>query len=129
MNPFLLNHLHLRGRQIFQPPASPLITLMKSLHPRERLQITAVAVGSPLGYTGLRRFHNAEQALRWLAPDDLRMRPVSESWQIKAFTKALTVDDLAGHARVPDRVIEEWWRRHPRLAHLRAATKRERNDD
>lgn len=44
-------------------PSSPLITLLQSLHPRERAQISAVRVCRSVGYQGGRLFFNAQQAL------------------------------------------------------------------
>ena len=106
----------------FRTPSSPLITLLKSLYPRERAQITAVRVNEQLGYQGGRQFYNAAQALNWLLPANPGTHIPSESWQNKRFQKALTIDDLAQCARVPDRVADEWWRRHPQLASLRQST-------
>lgn len=102
-------------------PTSPLITLLDSIYPRERAQITAVTVNQALGYQGSRSFHNAAQALNWLSPHNPGVHIPSESWIIRTFHKQLTIDDLAQHARVPDRVVEEWWGRNRRLAHLRKA--------
>lgn len=120
-NPLAMANFRATGKAPqFRTPSSPLITLLQSLHPRERSQITAVRVNDKLGYQGGRQFHNAAQALNWLLPANPGTHIPSESWIIRAFQKQLTIDDLAQHARVPDRVAEDWWRRHQHLAHLRA---------
>ncbi|WP_137887685.1 hypothetical protein [Pseudomonas sp. 2FE] len=100
-------------------PSSPLITLLQSLYPRERTQIFAVMVSSALGYQGSRLFHNAQQALNWLAPDTPQQHLPSQSWQDRRFRSVLTIDDLAKVAKVPDRVAKDWWSRHPQHSALR----------
>lgn len=100
-------------------PTSPLITLLASLWPRERLSITCVDVGQALGYIGARTFRNAEQAYRWLVPTTPQCYVASMGAQDRRFRQALTVDDLAKHARVPQHVAESWWRRHGHLTHLK----------
>ena len=121
-NPLAMANYRATGKAPqFRTPSSPLITLLQSLYPRERAQITALRVNDQLGYQGGRQFHNAAQALNWLLPANPGTHIPSESWQNKRFQKVLTVDDLAQHARVPASVIDAWWRRHPQLARLRPA--------
>ena len=100
---------------VVNPPSSPLITLLQSLHPRERLRIASVTISLPLGYTGSRIFQNAQQALNWLTPAGSPRNTPSQSWQDKRFRRQLTIDDLAQHAMVPSDVAEPWWLRHPHL--------------
>lgn len=95
--------------------SSPLITLLQSLHPRERLRIASVTISLPMGYTGSRIFQNAQQALNWPLPAGSPRNVPSQSWQDKRFRRPLTVDDLGHHATVPADVAEAWWRRHPHL--------------
>lgn len=95
--------------------SSPLITLLQSLHPRERLRIASVTFSPPMGYTGSRIFQNAQQALIWPLSAGLPRNVPSQSWQDKRFRRPLTVDDLGHHATVPADVAEAWWRRHPHL--------------
>lgn len=129
-NPLAMANFRATGKAPqFSTPSSPLITLLQSLYPRERTQITAVRVNELLGYQGGRQFHNAAQALTWLAPVNPGTHIPSESWQNKRFQKVLTIDDLAQNARIPVSVIEGWWRRHPQLASLRIAKIEEHHDD
>ncbi|QCT95376.1 hypothetical protein FEV13_00015 (plasmid) [Stutzerimonas degradans] len=116
-NPQALMRLRTTGHlPAVRNPSSPLITLLQTLHPRERLQITGVTVGSSLGYTGCRRFHNAQQVLNWLVPPGDHSRVASESWQDKRFQRELGIDDLAKVASVPKIVAEGWCRRNPQKA-------------
>lgn len=108
---------------------SPLITLLDSIFPRDRLQITGIKITPALGYTGSRQFHNAQQALNWVRPTDT-YNPVCESWRIKNFHKALTIDDLAAlAAAIPQRVVDDWWRRHKHLSHLRVTPAQDPADE
>lgn len=118
-NPLAMANFRATGKAPqFSTPSSPSSPCC-NLYPRERAQITAVRVNEQLGYQGGRQFHNAAQALTWLVPVNPGTHiSASESRRIKRFQKQLTVDDLAQHARVPVRVIEDWWRRHPQLASL-----------
>ncbi|MDF5950265.1 hypothetical protein P4193_01175 [Pseudomonas aeruginosa] len=96
----------------FKKPESPLITLLESINPRDRLAITAVVIGPALGYSGRRCFQNAAQALNWLKPQYTAASYPSESWRIKRFAQRLGIDDLAECAQVPEGIIKEWNRRH-----------------
>jgi len=95
--------------------ASPLIVLLQSFTPRERLQIASLTITGSLGYTGRHFFRNAQQALNWLAPACSSGSVASQSWQDKRFVAALTVDDLALVAAVPESVTASWWSRHKNL--------------
>lgn len=115
-NPKALMEFRASGRLPAEnQPSSPLITLLQSLQPRERLRIAPVTISLPLGYTGSRIFQNAQQALNWLLPAGSPRNVPSQSWQDKRFRRSLTVDDLGQHATVPADVAEAWWRRHPHL--------------
>lgn len=103
-------------------PSSPLITLLQSINPNERRMITALRVGQSLGYTSNNLFQNAAQALSWLKPAYSATDYPSESHQIKRFTKALTIDDLASCAQVPEMIKASWWSQHPQLRQAKAAT-------
>lgn len=96
-------------------PASPLITLLESLTPRERSRIVGLQVDPALGYSGSRQFHNASQALNWLNPVNTSSVPPSQSWQDRRFQKCLTIEDIQAHARVPEEIVRTWWQRHPHL--------------
>lgn len=120
-----LNHLirhpekmidfHLTGRtpQLAEPK-SPLITLLQSIPPAERRLVTAVRIGPTLGYNANTTFQNASQALNWLKPNYSAESYPSESRQDRRFQRALTIDDLAKHANVPEMVKESWWRHNTR---------------
>ncbi|MBB4867567.1 hypothetical protein HNP46_006481 [Pseudomonas nitritireducens] len=92
---------------------SPLITLLKSIHPRELLQITNVKVGLTVGYTGIHPFQNAAQALNWLCPANPGHSEPSVACRDLSFRRRLTIDDLARIASVPDNVRSEWNARNP----------------
>lgn len=92
-------------------PQSPLITLLKSLHPTERLRITGVTVDSRMGYQGRRTFANAAQALEWLCPANRPQYLPSESAQDKRFRRALGIDSLMECANVPESIIRDWCQR------------------
>lgn len=87
-------------------PASPLIDLLESLTPHERLAIRGLRVSRELGYDGSRVFANAEQALNWLKPAPEVFGVVhAESWRLKGFHRQLTLADLAAAAAsVPESV-------------------------
>lgn len=93
-------------------PAGPLITLLDSIPPRDRLEIRAVMIGPALGYTGRHVFQNAAQALNWLRPPQDGVSTPSESWRDKRFSRPLSIEDLAACAQVPPRVIADWQRRN-----------------
>lgn len=79
-------------------PDSPLIRLLESISPRDRLQVRVIRLSPELGYTGNHLFHSAEQLLRWLKPPAGLVEGEScaaESCRIKAFTQEVTLDDLA----------------------------------
>lgn len=95
-------------------PQSPLITLLDSIYPRDRQRITAVVIGPQLGYQGHHRFHNLAQALNWLNPSYTAKSYPSQSFQIREFSKVLTIADLKDFARVPEQVEQEWNRRFNR---------------
>ena len=103
-------------------PASPLITLLQQIHPRDRIRIYGVSVSAELGYTGQRVFHTAAQALLWLAPQPEMLEDdpwPAEQCRIKAFSKVLSMDDLLEHCATWP---EEMPGRYPRLARRPAPT-------
>jgi hypothetical protein len=82
-------------------PEGPLINVLKSMTPRERLAVVGLTVGPALGYQGSRIFNNAEQALRWCAPESQILAGRSwpaESWRIKSFHQKLCIGDVLKHA-------------------------------
>lgn len=122
-NPKAMLNYKLTGRlPSFVPPSSPLITLLQSLHPRERVQVASLTVSASLGYRGLHSFRNAQHALNWAVPEGTSSMPASASWQIKQYRKLLTVDDLKDRATIPVAVVDAWWSRHPHLKHLRISS-------
>lgn len=65
------------------------------------MSIRSLKVGPALGYSGMRVFATAEQALRWCAPDREMLvceNWPAESWRIKSFSKQLTVNDVLEQA-------------------------------
>ena len=76
-------------------PASPLITLLDRISPRDRVQIVGLRVDQRLGYSGSREFHTAAQALAWLRPAaEVFGTFYAECWRIKDFRSELYLDDL-----------------------------------
>jgi hypothetical protein len=97
-------------------PSSPLITLLMSLHPRERLRILDVQMHPDLGYRAGLSFVTAGLALNWLTPANPPASIPSESHKDQRFKGVLTIRDLAKHAKVPQDIIESWERRQSRPA-------------
>jgi hypothetical protein len=112
-NPQAMMRFHATGR-LPQPkvPSSPLITLLESLHPRERIRIKELRMAPSLGYNGHQVFRSAEQALNWLKPAHVQHSSISESHKLARFSSPLTIADLATCAQVPDDIIEQWNARH-----------------
>ena len=78
-------------------PDSPLIRLLESIPPRERLRYQGILVSRELGYNANFRFTNAEQLLKWIKPSDRMFADEpfpAESRQIAGFNKPLTIEDL-----------------------------------
>ncbi len=78
-------------------PSSPLIELIESLPARLRLEIRGVRLNPNLGYTNGMRFHNAQQLLNWLRPQQELVgneSTPSESYRNKRFVRRLTIGDL-----------------------------------
>lgn len=87
-------------------PSSPLISLLEGLGAANRMRIVGLVVDQRLGYSGSRRFANAEQAYRWIKPSDEVFGSFpAESWRIKRFDKQLTVADLASCGSVPEALM------------------------
>ncbi len=93
-------------------PQGPLIDLLRKLDPRERLSIRGVVVDARLGYLGRRQFHDAQQALNWLAPaDEVFDAFPAESWRIKNFQRGLVLQDLAANCSVfPEQLFSKYSR-------------------
>jgi len=87
-------------------PQSPLITLLESVRPHLRLLIRGIRLSPKLGYQTGQQFHNAEQLLRFLKPDQQMIEGEpwpAESYRIKRFTTPLKLADLKDHcAQFPD---------------------------
>lgn len=81
-------------------PDSPLIRLLESISPRDRLRICGVRLSPALGYSHTVRFHTAQQLLAWLKPRELiEGEPCpAETCRIKSFSNTLTLDDLKAHS-------------------------------
>jgi hypothetical protein len=77
-------------------PRSPLIDLLESMGPRERLRHRGVRLNPALGYHCDLQFHTCEQLLRWLKPEAQMLE--NESWPAesrdKRFNQPLSADDL-----------------------------------
>jgi hypothetical protein len=77
-------------------PASPLVTLLKAIGPRDLQRLVGVTVDRRLGYEGSRRFHYGSQALLWVAPSNEVFDTFpAESWRNKRFEGPLYLEDLA----------------------------------
>ena len=86
--------------------ASPLISLLESIPPRDLIDIKGVTINSSLGYTGSRVFSNAHQALHWVKPQYVAASHPADSWRIKSFYKTLTIDDLRRNCKsFPQRLL------------------------
>ncbi len=94
-------------------PTGPLVDLLNSIQPRHRAHIRGVTIGPALGYTGSHRFDTAEQALRWVCPDNEVFGSFpADSWRMKNFHRRLHLEDLLEHcASWSDKLLEQ----HPRL--------------
>lgn len=82
-------------------PNSPLIRLLESMGPRDRLAIRVVRLSPRLGYQTGQQFHTAEQLYRWLKPSSemIEGEPFpAESFRIKSFLRPLTLADLKAHS-------------------------------
>jgi hypothetical protein len=113
-NPKAMMDFHATGKlPQMADPSSPLITLLRSIHPSELRLITAVRIGRSLGYSTNMPFQNAAQALNWLKPSYSAQSYPSESHQDKRFNRVLTIDDLAECANVPEMIRKDWWQRNP----------------
>lgn len=81
----------------------PLIETLRRIPPSMRCQIKGVRINETLGYVGERRFHTLEQAFQWLMPSCPSPNNISESWRIKRFTRAMTIDTIFSQcSNVPD---------------------------
>jgi hypothetical protein len=88
-------------------PQSPLISLLESLRYHERLRFRGIRLHPELGYHCGHQFHNAEQLLRWLKPDEQMLENgepwPAESFRDKRFVRRLDIDSLKRHsAQYPD---------------------------
>jgi hypothetical protein len=82
-------------------PTSPLIALLMAINPGDRVRIKGVRVDAGVGYEGSRQFHTAEQALRWVMPDDQMIEGTSwpaESWRNKRFRDQVFLEELLDRA-------------------------------
>lgn len=97
------------ARGLKRPPqatrvTSPLIELLESIPPRERLGIRRITLGPKLGYAGAVVFENGEQLLRWLKPKEYLIGTEStpaEARRDRRFTAKLQRSDLLAAAIVP----------------------------
>ena len=112
-NPKAMMDFHATGKLPEAPvdPRSPLITLLKSFHPSERVRITRITIDSRMGYQGRHTFCNAAQALEWLCPPNRPQYLPSESAQDKRFQRPLSINNLTECANVPEAIIRDWCQR------------------
>lgn len=93
-------------------PASPLITLLLRIAPRDRLGIRGITLGPDLGYSCGFPFANAEQLLRYVRPNRYVTGTFpAESRRIKTFQRELAIDDLLSCASSVDPGIRERYSR------------------
>lgn len=100
-NPRAMMQYKTTGRlpQIYRP-RSPLIDLLETMSPRERVELRGIRLSPALGYQTGQTFANAEQLYRFVKPqaEMIEGEPFpAESMRIKRFTKRLTLDDLKDH--------------------------------
>lgn len=95
-------------------PQGPLVDLLRALAPHDLQAFKGLVVDERLGYVGSRRFYDAGQALRWIAPSNEVFDAFpAESCRIKSFNRRLTLRDLQPHcAQFPEALLS----RYPRLA-------------
>ena len=88
-------------------PDSPLIRLLETLTPRERIAIEGIRI-SNLGYSTGHEFRNAEQLYRWLKPaNEVFWAYPAINVQNARFAVRLSLSDLLTFARrYPDWVRE-----------------------
>ena len=80
-------------------PTSPLIILLESISPRDRLNIIGIRLSPKLGYQSGAQFHTAAQLLNWLKPNPWIVGTwPAESCRIKMFSQKLILKDLLNHA-------------------------------
>ena len=83
-------------------PRSPLIDLLETYTPHQRIRMIGIRVLPALGYTGGLTFRNGEQLYRWLKPEPQMLETdtwPAESRRIKTFRKKLTEADLRKHCQ------------------------------
>lgn len=98
---------------------TPLIALINSIPPRDRLLIKGIQIGPSLGYTRTLQFHNAAQLHNWLCPSHGGGTAANASAD-RRFSRTLTIDDLSSCCSdLPAHVARDWWARHQNLSHLR----------
>lgn len=101
-NPKAMMDYKLRGRvPRLVRPQSPLITLLETFTPTDRLRIRGVQLSPKLGYQTRLKFHNAERLYRWLKPYHEIIEGQAfpaENFRHKGFTRPLRSDDLKSHS-------------------------------
>jgi len=81
-------------------PQSPLIDLLEKIPPRDRLRIRGARLHSDLGYQSGAVFPTLEALYQWIKPANEMVggEPFpAESFRLKGFRRALTLDDLKPH--------------------------------
>lgn len=97
-NPALMARVLSTGRMPTERRVtSPLIELLESITPRDRLRMRGVRVSWRLGYLSTARFQTAEALLKWLKPFDTAVGNESwpaESCRVKAFRGPVRLAEL-----------------------------------
>lgn len=79
-------------------PDSPLISILMTLSPRERLDIKGLNICN-LGYQNNQVWQNAEQLMRWLKPSsEVIGNYIAGSYQNRRFQKQLSLQDIKDNA-------------------------------
>ena len=113
---FRIGRVTVEGKQ---SPMTPLLVLICSIPPRDRLPIKGIHVCPGLGFTRVLHFQNASQLFNWLSPAHGSYSAANASAN-KRFSETLTIDDLrTNSSEIPERILKDWWARHRNLAHLR----------
>lgn len=92
-----------------EKPKGALISLLRSLTPRDRAGLRGVTVDRNLGYNGSRQFSSAEQALRWAAPSlEVFGSFPAKSWLVRSVQRVTLDDLLANTAQAPQGIRERY---------------------
>lgn len=103
-NPKAMMEFQARGKmpRLREALETPLLRLLKSMAPRDRVRFQGVKLSPKLGYQSNAEFRDAEILFRWLGGHgqmgEWETLP-SETVAIRSFNKPLTLQDLKAHCQ------------------------------